>query len=231
MTIATSAVTTRRTFITSAAAAMTLAGCATTGNGLGGLPNLAQVLKDLLGLSAERAFVQLLQPDGFLNDELARLDLPGELQGTGGFIASILQTPAFRDALLKQVNAAATVAAEVAEPIVDDAIRSLTFADAQAVLSGGPQAATSILEARIGDGLGDRIVPAALRGLGIGNTEIVTRAISAVAGFDIDALAGNVGRQASSSIFRAIGREEAAIRADPASTNNPALIAALLALG
>ncbi len=224
----------RRGLLGAGGAAVMLSACTSgLGGGLGGLgvPNLAGILKDLLGLSSERAFARLLQPDGFLNDQLARLELPGQLRGSNGILSALLQTPAVQSQLLKQVNSAAGFAARAAEPVVDDAISRLTFADANAVLRGGPQAATAVLQNRIGQSLGERLVPIALEGLGVGNSEIVTRVLRSVSGFDINALASDVGQGASRSIFRAIGREEAAIRANPQSTNNPALISALTLLG
>ena len=225
-------IATRRAMI-AGTGALALSACVGGGlGGIGGLPNLAGVLKDLLGISAERAFARLLQDDGFLNDSLARLDLPEQFSGAGGIAATLLRTPAVQNELLERVNDAAGIAARAAEPIVDDAISRLTFADASAVLRGGPHAATGVLETRIGESLGERLIPLALEGLGIGGgSDLIVRALSAVSGFDVNALAGDVGRGASRSIFRAIGREEAAIRADPRSTNNAALIAALAALG
>ncbi|MGB3722165.1 MAG: DUF4197 family protein [Pacificimonas sp.] len=223
----------RRRLLVSGGAALLLGACTGGRGGLGnlGVPNLAGVLKDLLGISSQRAFARLLQPDGFLNDQLARLELPGQLKGSNGILSALLQTPAVQNQLLEQVNGAAGFAARAAEPVVDDAISRLTFADAGRVLRGGPQAATLVLQGRIGESLGAQIVPAALRGLGVGNSDIVTRVLSSVSGFDIDALASDVGQQASASIFKAIGREEAAIRENPQSTNNPALISALTLLG
>ncbi len=207
-----------------------LPACATMGGG--GL-DFSRILKDLLGISSQRAFARLLEPDGFIGDSLARLELPDAFGGSaaGGVASALLATPMVRERLLKQVNGAAGFAAKAAEPIVDNAIASLTFADAAAVLRGGPTAATGVLQGAIGDSLGASLVPSAARGLGVGDSSIVTQALKIATGFDINALAGDVGHKAAGSIFKAIGREEAAIRKDPSSTNNPALIAALTALG
>lgn len=217
----------RRRILAGTAALLVLPACTTTG--LGGLPNLAGVLKDLLGISAERAFARLAAPDGFMGDELVRLGLPDEL--AGGVAAALLSTPAIRDRLLQQINGAASLAARTAEPIVADAISDLSFADANAVLRGGPTAATDVLRTRIAGSLSERLTDSVTQGLRIGDAEIVTRIVSAVSGFDLNAMSARVSDAATGSIFRAIGREEAAIREDPSSTNNPALIAALLALG
>ncbi|MGB7404344.1 MAG: DUF4197 family protein [Pacificimonas sp.] len=212
-------------------ALLVLPACATNGLGGLGLPNLSNVLKDLLGLSTERAFARLVEPDGFLTDSLARLELPDELSSTGNMLAGLLQTPFVRDQLAEQVNRAASFAATAAEPVVEDAISRLTFADAEAVLRGGPQAATSVLQGRVGESLGERMIPALVEGLGIGNADIVTSLLSSATGIDVQRFAGLVGQDASAAIFKAIGREEADIRANPEQTNNPALISALTLLG
>ena len=220
----------RRRLLRGAAAISTLAllpGCAA---GLPGSGGLAAVLRDLLTLSSQRAFARLLTDDGFLNDDLVRLGLPPELTGSGGLLATLLSTPLVQNQLLALVNDAAGVAADAAVPVIDDTIRSLTFADAAAVLRGGPQAATGVLQRALGNTLADRLAPSALLGLREGQGDILSRVMGAATGYDVNRLAANVGQQASQSIFRAIGREEAYLRANPQETNNPALIAALSVL-
>lgn len=191
--------------------------------------DLIAILRDLLGLSANRAFARLIAPDGFLDDALARIEVPEALGGSAatGVAALLLRSEPVQRRLSKQVNRAASLAAKAAAPIVEDAIGTLTIADAASVLRGGPTAATDLLESAIGASLGRRITPAAAEGLGIGDTDIIRQALSAATGFDIGRLADDVGTKAARSIFRAIGREEAAIRADPQSTGNPGIIAAL----
>jgi Protein of unknown function (DUF4197) len=191
--------------------------------------DLVAILRDLLGLSAQRAFARLVADGGFLDDALARIEVPEALGGDAatGVAALLLRSEPLQRRLLKQVNRAAGVAAKAAAPIVEDAIGSLTVADAAAVLRGGPTAATDLLAAAIGASLGTPLVPAAAEGLGFGDTEIVRQALQVATGIDVAGIAADVGPKAARSIFRAIGREEAAIRADPASTGNPGIIAAL----
>ena len=57
--------------------------------------------------------------------------------------------------------------------------------------------------------------------------EGLTAALSATGGRDYAALADNVSGQIGDAIFRAIGREEAEIRRDPAATRDPILMALL----
>jgi hypothetical protein len=223
----------RRQLIATGAAtlALLLPACATLGGG-GGL-DFARILKDLLGLSSERAFARLLAPDGFFDDQLARIAVPDALGGQAatGMAAVLLRSEPVQKRLLKQVNKAAGFAAKAAEPIVADAISSLSVADARAVVRGGPTAATDLLQAALGASLGARLVPGVASALGLGDSAIISQVLKVATGFDVDRLAADVGGKAAASIFRAIGREEAAIRANPAATNNPGLIAAFSALG
>jgi hypothetical protein len=125
------------------------------------------------------------------------------------------------------VNDIAVDAADRAAPIVFDSIRRMSFADALSILRGGPTAATDLLRRETGGALVDAMFPEVTAGLRGDAFEILTAALAAQSGFDLSALANTVSRQASESIFRAIGREEAAIRADPRRTRDPLLIALL----
>jgi ATP-dependent helicase YprA (DUF1998 family) len=110
---------------------------------------------------------------------------------------------------------------------VYDSIRRMSFGDAVSILRGGPTAATDLLRRETGGALVDAMFPEVTAGLRGDAFEILTAALAAQSGFDIGALANTISRQASDSIFRAIGREEAAIRADPRRTRDPLLIALL----
>jgi hypothetical protein len=201
---------------------LVLPGCATTLGSYG----VEEGVRRLLTLSSQRAFGRLTEPGGFYDDQLTRLTLPD----TGGndMLGAVLRTNAVRSRVAMALNDVAVDAAERATPVVLDSIRSMTVSDALAVLRGGPTAATSLLQRQVGGSLVEAMLPEFSSGLRSDALEILTAVAGArTGGIDYLGLARAGADQASQAIFRAIGREEAAIRADPRSTRDPALIALL----
>jgi hypothetical protein len=76
-----------------------------------------------------------------------------------------------------------------------------------------PRPASAYLRQEVGTALVDAVVPE------------LGEAIHALAGVDVAALADRVGREVDKAIWGEIAREEAAIRADPRATRDPAIIA------
>ncbi len=108
--------------------------------------------------------------------------------------------------------------------MVADAIRTVGVEDAVALIKGGPTAATDFLEGKMGMALVNAMVPGIDGGLKLFDSAVVTEALKLTTGIDFAGLRDDVSRKASKGIYRAIGREESAIRADPASTQDPVLI-------
>lgn len=201
---------------------LTLAGCAS-------YPafSLEEAVRRLLFLSSDRAFARLLQPGGFWDDQVARLALPEMIGNRGGTLQRILTGPIFRERLQRAFNDMAYDAAERAAPAVTDAVRTTGIRNALALLRGSdPMAATAFLHQEMGTSLVEIMVPAFGDALRVSREPLVGQVLSALAGVDVAGVAGSLANQADAAIFRAIGREEAAIRADPRSTNDPVLMAA-----
>ncbi|CAM4246386.1 DUF4197 domain-containing protein [Novosphingobium lubricantis] len=201
---------------------LTLAGCAS-------YPafSLEEAVRRLLFLSSDRAFARLLQPGGFWDDQVARLALPEMIGNRGGTLQRILTGPIFRERLQRAFNDMAYDAAERAAPAVTDAVRTIGIRNALALLRGSdPMAATAFLHQEMGTSLVEIMVPAFGDALRVSREPLVGQVLSALAGVDVAGVAGSLANQADDAIFRAIGREEAAIRADPRSTNDPVLMAA-----
>ncbi|HMO76063.1 MAG TPA: DUF4197 domain-containing protein [Sphingopyxis sp.] len=219
----TAAPTDRRTFISALAAAPLLAlpGCA-------GLPgfSLTDAVRELLTLSSQRAFAMLIQPGGFYDSEVARIDLPPQLGGAGAssLVSRVLLSGVFKDRLTRQVNSAAEKGAERAAPLVADAIRTISIADAAAIVRGGPTAATDLLQGAMGRSLVGAMFPDVEQGLRLADNAVVTEALRAATGIDFRGLTQDVSNRTHDAIYRAIGAEEAAIRANPRGTGNPLLI-------
>ena len=220
----TALLTDRRTLLSGLALAPILAlpGCAS-------LPgfSLAEAIRELLTLSSQRAFALLLKPGGFYDSQVARIDLPPELGGGGAssIVARVLLTGAFKTRLTKQVNSAAREGAERAAPLVADAIRGISIADAAAIVRGGPTAATDLLERSMGRSLVGAMFPGIDQGLRLADNAVVTEALRAATGIDFRGLVQDVSDRTHDGIYRAIGQEEAAIRANPRATGSPLLTA------
>ena len=210
----------RRTLLT-AAALLPLASCATPV----GRYTVEDAVRRLLQLSTERAFARLTEPGGFYDDQLTRI-VPPDLSGSksGAVINSILRTRAVRDRLAFALNTLAVNVADNATPLVMDAIRRMTLADAVAVLRGGPTAATDLLAREARGSVVEALMPGVSRGIRADMLEILSAALSASSGVDYASLIDDVSGQIGDAIFRAIGREEAEIRRDPRATGDPALM-------
>lgn len=212
----------RHAFLTSVVAftLLTLTGCATVGDV--GRASLGDALRRLLTLSSRRAFARLLAPGENFADEFMRTDLP--TFDVDGALAVLLRSEPVRQRLLRQANRAARDAAAVAAPVVTDAIRTLTFADARSIVRRGPDAATAVLRGAVYDAVVARLLPEVSGALRLFDSAIVAQALRAGTGVDFVAFTRDVSRRTGDAIFRAIAREEAAIRADPRETNDPLLI-------
>ncbi|HYJ29064.1 MAG TPA: DUF4197 domain-containing protein [Allosphingosinicella sp.] len=215
---------TRRTLLVAGCALPLLAlpGCAS-------LPGFGMVdaLRRLLTVSSQRAFARLLNENGFFEDDVARIGLP-----QGGAIASaLLRTPLVQNQLLRLMNRAAADAAEAAAPIVYDSIRSMSFSDAVSLVRGGPTAATDFLERSMGNAIVDAMFPGVGNALRAFDNGILNQVVRGATGIDFQGLQRHVSESAARGIYRAIGREEAAIRANPRATGDPVLIGVFGVLG
>ena len=223
---------TRRSLIAAGLALplLALAGCATR---LGDLYNLEDAVRRLLTLSSQRAFARLLADEGFFRDDVARIGLPPQLGGSGitAALAIALGTRAVQDRLLRVVNEAAKEGAERAAPVVADSIRDMTIADARAILGGGPTAATDFLAGTMGERIFDALYPGVGEALRLAENGVIQRVLQVATGINFIGLQADVTRKTAGALYRAIGREEAAIRADPGASGDPLLAGVLGLLG
>lgn len=189
--------------------------------------SLTEAIRRLLTVASQDAFATLVAENGFFADDVARLSLPEYLGGSRvtSIASLLLRTPAVQDRLLRQVNRAAEKGAELAAPIVAEAVRSMTINDALSIVNGGPDAATALLQRQLGASLIGRMAPGIERGLRLFDDEVINLALRELTNINFARLRDDISDRASSAIYRAIGAQEARIRANPQSTNDPLLIA------
>jgi len=223
MTAIATARATRRRLLAGAAGAgalLLLPACASTG----GAFSMTEAVRRLLLLASENAFARLPAPGGFWDEQVARLGLADVLGTRGDVLGRILTSQAFKDRLEERFATFAIDASFRAAPVVTDAIRVIGFDNALALVRGGPDAASLYLRQEVGTALLDAVVPELGEALRISRDPLLGQALAALTGVDVAGVADRFGRQIDDAIWGEIGREEAAIRANPEATRDPLLI-------
>lgn len=213
---------TRRTILTSAGAGallFALPGCATTGP-----LSMEEAIRRLLLLSAENAFARLTMPGGYWDEQIARAGLGNMLGARGDVLTRILTSALVKSRLEEEFARVAVDASFRAAPIVTDAVRLIGIRNAVDLVRGGPSAASTFLRGEVGDRLIDAMVPGLGEGLRIARDPVLSEAVRALTGVDTRAAATRLGQTIDNAIWDEIGREEAAIRANPRATRDPLLI-------
>lgn len=217
--------TSRRRFLAGAGitgAMLALPGCAS----IGGF-SLEDAIRRLLYLSADRAFARMLQPGGFWDEQVAAIGLENLIGSRGGVVATILTSTLFKNRLEDAFADIAIEGAERAAPLVTDAVRVIGIQNALALVNGGPTAATAFLRNGMGTSLVEAMVPELGQAMRIASEPLVSELLAGLTGIDVRGVAQNVSTNIDNAIWREIGVEEAAIRANPQATGDPLLIGVL----
>lgn len=187
-------------------------------------------VRRLMVLSTQNALNRLSQPNGFLTSVVARIGLPMLFVKRGSVpMVAPLTDPAFRQQLTQRLNQFAEAGARGAIPAMAEAARKLPIPNASLVLNGKPTAATSMLRLEMGAGLVNALRTPIEQAMVAAQDPLVAQAISALPGVTLGDAAHAVALSADNGIWYEIGSAEAEIRANPAATNDPVLIAALSA--
>ncbi len=119
---------------------------------------IAQGLKEALQLGVTTAIQQLGRPDGFSGDQEVRIPLPERLQKVERLLESIGQKQ-LGEQLVASMNRAAEEAVPEVVDIFADTLSQMSLADAQAILKGQDDAATSYFKTHSADMLRQRVSP------------------------------------------------------------------------
>ncbi len=215
------------------ALAIWLAGCSTVApenwNKLTGLfggelstSTIVAGLKEALRVGTERATDQLSAPGGYATNAAVKLLLPEQLD-TAAKTLKRLGLGAYIDQFEAKMNEAAEKAAAQAVPVFVDAVKSMTIADAKAILHGGDTAATDYFRRQTQDRLRTMYTPIVRRTMDeVGTASTYNTLIdkynaiplATKPDFSLDAY---VTEKALDGLFLKVGEMEQQIRADPAA--------------
>ena len=212
----------RRAFLAGSlatAGALALPGCATTGPF-----SFTEAIRRLLVLSSERAFARMTQPGGFWDQQVAQIGLSRFFGNRGSVLGNILTSTLFKNRMEDVVADIAVDASYRAAPIVADTVRTIGWANAVDLIRGGPTAASAFLRQEMGEQLILAMLPEIGQAMRIAEDPLMGQLLSGLTGVDVQGVASTFAREVDDAIWGEIGREEAAIRADPGATRDPVLI-------
>jgi len=115
-------------------------------------------LKEALSVGVERAINLLGQDGGFLNDSSVKIPLPGMLAKAESGLRMVGQGE-LADEFIATMNHAAERAVPEAASIFGDTINKMTLQDAQGILQGPDDSATSYFRENSGERLAQAIAP------------------------------------------------------------------------
>lgn len=203
-------------------AGQTAAAPASGGNGVDQLKSteISSGLKEALTRGSEAAVSQLGKPDGFFGNEALRIPLPANLQKAEKIMRRMGMGKQ-ADELILSMNRAAESAVPEAKTLLVKSVREMSIEDAKGILTGGDTAATEFFRRKTEIALTKRFAPI------VKNTTDragLAQQYNKYAGTAVrfGALDKNqatveqyVTQQALDRLYRVIGEQERALRANP----------------
>lgn len=184
--------------------------------------DVKRALKQALVIGARKAVERASQADGFGGNPKLRIPLPQALTSLGQSLRSFGMGQVV-DEFELSMNRAAEEATAKATPILVDAVKSVTFGDAMAILRGGDRAATDVLRAKTEAHLGEVFEPIITQAMDdVGVTRSYERVMERAGSFaallggdrELDLPAYVTGKTLD-GLFELVAEEEAKIRKDP----------------
>lgn len=215
----------RRAFM-GGAASLTVVGMSSGIAGCASIPGfgLTEAIQRLLQVSSERAFARMIGDGGFWDSQVGALGIEQFLGLGSNSTTGLLRSKVFKERLGKAFAGVAEKGAERAAPLVAESVRNIRIIDAAEIVRGGPTAATFKLRGAMRGGLVQAMVPELGSAMRAASDPVVGQLVIALTGADVGGIAQNVAGSVNTAIWREIGVEEAAIRANPRATNDPVLI-------
>ncbi len=179
-------------------------------------------LKEALDIGTKNAVKKVSRVDGYFGNEAIKILLPEKIRKAGDMLSTVGYKKEVDDFVLS-MNRAAEKAASKAVPIFVDAIRHMTFDDAQKILRGGNTAATEFFKEKTRTRLFEEfkpVVTGSMDKVGVAQSYKKMTAgydnIPFVKKEDVD-LDNYVTNKSLDGLFHMVGQEEQKIRTDPAA--------------
>jgi len=181
---------------------------------------VGQGLKAALALGVDKAVGALGRTDGFYGNKQWRIPLPATL----GKVASVMRMAgrgAQVDALELAMNRAAEAAVPEAKALLASAVKDMSITDAKGILTGGDEAATEYFRRKTSSQLVQQFTPIVSTATAkVGLAHIYNDYAGQAAQFgllrsDQANIDHYVAQEAVNRLYRAIGEQEKAFRADP----------------
>jgi len=184
---------------------------------------LIQGLKEALEVGSKRAIEEISQPGGYLENQNIRIPLPGTVNKVAGLLRKYgLESQV--DQFEESMNRAAEKAAPQATALIVDAIKEMSFEDAQKIYSGSDDAATQYFKEKTSGKLRSLFQPSVKSSLNqVGATRYYGELASEAKGLpyvgdnlnlDLD---NYVTEEALNGLFTMLAAEEKKIRENPAA--------------
>lgn len=196
---------------------------------VGSQGEVAAGLKEALAVGTGNAVQALSKVNGYFGDAAVKILMPEKLR----MVVEVLKKAGYQkevDEFVLSMNRAAEQAAPKARPIFEDAVRKMTFEDAQKILNGGNTAATDYFKGKTTPQLTEAFKPVVADSM---NKVGATRSYKAMTGrytslvpfgkpdaIDLDTY---VTGKSLDGLFFKVGQEEAKIRTNPAARSTDLL--------
>lgn len=185
-------------------------------------------VKAALERGAELAVANLGQADGFLGNPKVRIPLPGWLEQGAKLLKATGQGHRVEE-LETAMNRAAEAAVPAAKPLLLNAVKTMSVADAKGILSGGDTSVTDFFASRTRTPLGAKFLPIvtdATRKVDLAqkaNAVMGKLGSLGLGGKQPQTIEQHVTAKALDGLFLMIGEEERKIRQDPVGTGSALL--------
>lgn len=185
-------------------------------------------VKAALERGAELAVANLGQADGFLGNPKVRIPLPGWLEQGAKLLKATGQGHRVEE-LETAMNRAAEAAVPAAKPLLLNAVKTMSVADAKGILSGGDTSVTDFFASSTRTPLGAKFLPIvteATRKVDLAqkaNAVMGKLGSLGLGGKQPQTIEQHVTAKALDGLFLMIGEEERKIRQDPVGTGSALL--------
>jgi hypothetical protein len=177
-------------------------------------------LKAALEKGSVAAVAKLGVQDGFLNNDKVKIELPGILQQAQPLLKMTGHGRQLDD-LVVSMNRAAEAAVPLAKPLLINAVKSMSVADAKNVLTGGDTSVTDFFRQKTAGALAVKFLPV-VKGITSrsGLSAKYNATMAQASQFHLvpeqqATVEGYVTQRALDGLYAMIGEEEKAIRRDP----------------